>query len=155
MPDPVARDGDIRVGLVLSKGKTFICRKLSELGAADLEQWADDNSGLWPDASETTRPRSTQEAEQERLRLIVPAVADRHSVCSEPVGRSREKLVTHPAGRVLDRALSFACECAHIPGADLEGDAELCRDLPAERLVRIGCSGAELVIEVGSARQYQ
>ena len=126
----------------------------AQIGARDVEERPDHAARARQDAGEAARTGAAQQPQQERFGLVVEAVADRDRVGREPIGRLLEKRVAKRARRVFDRPTAArARPLARRRGRHSIGRRERRRHRPAERLVRVGVRAAELMIEVGDARE--
>src|SRR5262245_33152840 len=79
-------------------------------------------------------------------------MTERHALCACTKTRLLQELVPAPAGGVLQGTSLAARAPGHIPPADLDGDAQPCRDGGRKLLVASG-RVAQLMVEMRDARE--
>ena len=77
--------------------------------------------------TQPSRTRAAQQAEQERLRLIVARVAERHDVGVQLDARPLEEAVTRGSRGVFDRTVFAASQVSNVRTINDEGSTQMVR----------------------------
>ena len=108
--DPVARDARRPDSSASSRqGRPSAREKSLDLRPPRIEQWPDDRPGSRMNAGEAGRAGAAQEAQQDRLGLVVHRVRDADAAGAEPGRRIVQERVSDGPGGVLDRGPQAPC----------------------------------------------
>jgi hypothetical protein len=102
--------------------------------------------------AQPSRTGAAQEAEQERLRLIVARVAERHDVGVQLDARPLEEAVTRGSRGVFDRPAFPASQISDVRTINDEGSSETVSQRDAKRLVTVSFR-AQLVVEMSKSHK--
>src|SRR5262245_28426491 len=103
MTDPVPRDAEVAVTLVLAKRLTDGRQVGPELVAPNVEERPNRVSGSRMNPAEPARSRASDHPQEKGLGLIVPRVPGRNGVGLELGRDAREELIARPAASILER----------------------------------------------------
>ncbi len=96
--DAGALEVEIEVAVVPAPPDAVLDQERAHLHAVAIEKRSDDSAAPRPDAREATAPCPADDAQQDRLGLVVAGVAGCDLRCAQRVGRALEKGVAHTAG---------------------------------------------------------
>ncbi len=94
--DPIARNGQVVVGVVVDIGDTLGGEIRQKVSAPAVEQRADERAAARMHRGKAAHPGAPHETQEERLGLVVSRVAERHDVGVEVRARALEEGV--PSG---------------------------------------------------------
>ena len=149
MSNAISREPKILVARILSPGLPTSPKPIQDLLPARSEQRADQPvlDGRI-DRCQTTASRPSQEPVQNGLGLVIHSVSD-----GDPVGRTGFKegveiFIAEPSAGFLKICLGVAGLGADICGGSMNGQPQMCGEVPNEPFILVRLLAAEAVIEV-------
>ena len=101
---------------------------------------------------EPSGTRPAQQAQEERLSLIVARMAQCHGVGAEMDSGLLKKCMTRGAGRVFDRAPFPSRDFPYVRAVDHQGPVQRLGQFDAKRLVAVSVS-SQLMVEMRQAEE--
>jgi hypothetical protein len=92
------------------------------------------------------------ETHEDRFRLIVKRMADRHALGGQRGCGALQELVPEPPSPLFDRRAIRSCDGGNIRRIDNERKGQPSRQLPNECFVFVRCSPSQPMVEVGDPR---
>jgi len=145
--DAVAQEGRVGVRRVLAPGESALGQVSEHVQPGHLEQRPHHVARAGPHGGEASGPGASQQAEQERLGLVVPGVGHGDGRGPFLVPHRAQELIALAPGRVFETALLHPGAPLHVPPAEADGYPEALGEVGAEGCVR-GALGPQAVVEV-------
>jgi len=153
--DLVAGEGGVGVGGVFAPGLVGLFEEGLDVGAAGLQEGAEDFS-FWQsddgvDGAEAFGPCAAEELHEDGFGLVVEGVGGEDGVSLSGGDEGGEEVVADGAGGLFD---GFVCLCDAGGDAgvvEVEGDVEADAEVFDEALVGVGFFAAKAVVDVDGA----
>jgi hypothetical protein len=161
--DFVASEGGVGVGRVFAPGLVDGYEEGLDVGAAGVEEGAEDFS-FWKcddgvDGAETFGPCAAEELHEDGLGLVVEGVGGEDTVGVAGGKELREEFVACVAGGLFDgfwvaAGASFGYAGGDVGVIEMEGDVETDAEVFDETLVGVGFRSAKTVVDVDGTEAY-